>query len=400
MSAPKICFWQETKASRKNWVCQIRVMDKQKLKKTIQKRHRLKTVAYERAMEAMNAWLSAVVDVESLSCKDLAGMYYQSLQGTIKDTTLGEYKYQIDKYFLEQHGVTKIDRITSQDLRKLLLALVARNLSASTANTVRQKLYALFTFAVRSGFLELNPCRDVRVLKPDFGRQTLVQAPWNLEESRLAIRASTSTALQIVVPLALHTGLRRGEIIGLKWGDYNPENNTLSISRSVVSSRTYSNGQIRSGPHEQSPKTVKSARTIYINRVVKGFLLQARRGFAGVHGRLPGADDYLVINKSGHRFDPSAVGKLFRKFCLQNDLRPIRFHDMRHTAAVLALEAGVPIEAVSDAFGHSGVEITKRTYAPRVAGLSKRFAIELAGYLDVTESDTGDSELRAVGSNA
>ena len=107
MSAPKICFWQETKPGSKNWVCQIRVMDKQKRKKTIQKRHRLKTVAYERAMESMNAWLSAAVDAESLSCKDLAGMYYESLQGTIKDTTLGEYKYQIDKYFLEQHGVYK-----------------------------------------------------------------------------------------------------------------------------------------------------------------------------------------------------------------------------------------------------------------------------------------------------
>jgi integrase len=351
-------------------------------------------------MESANAWLNAVVDVESLNCRALADFYYESLQGTVKDTTLGEYRYQIDKYFLEQHGSTKIELITSQDLRKLLLALVARNLSASTANTVRQKIYAMFTFAERSGFLKLNPCRDVRLLKPDSGKQTLVQAPWSLEESRSAIRASRGTVLQIMVPLALHTGLRRGEIIGLKWGDYSPENKTLSISRSVVSSRSYSNGQMRSGPHEQSPKTAKSARTIYVNGVVEGLLLQARRGFAGVHGRLPEADDYMVINKSGYRFDPSAVGKLFKKFCLQNSLRPIRFHDMRHTAAVLALEAGVPLEAVSEAFGHSGVEITKRTYAPHVPGLSRKFAIELESYLDVTESDPGDAELRAVGSNA
>jgi hypothetical protein len=75
---------------------------------------------------------------------------------------------------------------------------------------------------------------------------------------------------------------------------------------------------MRSGPHEQSPKTAKSARTIYVNGVVEGLLLQARRGFAGVHGRLPEADDYMVINKSGYRFNPSAVGKLFKKFCLQN----------------------------------------------------------------------------------
>jgi site-specific recombinase XerD len=112
-------------------------------------------------MESANAWLNAVVDVESLNCRALADFYYESLQGTVKDTTLGENRYQIDKYFLEQHGSTKIELITSQDLRKLLLALVARNLSASTANTVRQKIYAMFTFAERSGFLKLNPCRDV-----------------------------------------------------------------------------------------------------------------------------------------------------------------------------------------------------------------------------------------------
>jgi hypothetical protein len=66
----------------------------------------------------------------------------------------------------------------------------------------------------------------------------------------------------------------------------------------------------------------------------------------------------------------------------------------------LALEAGVPLEAVSEAFGHSGVEITKRPYAPHVPGLSRKFAIELESYLNVTESDPGDAELRAVGSNA
>ena len=388
MSEPIISIWPIGTGKDKRWVCQARLRRLGQKPISVQRRHPVKSVAYERATAALEALRAPKSAHEGVSVEAAISRYLVALEGTIKDTTIGEYAYQLGHYFGPDFGARSIDEVSPDDVRRLLRKLLDRGLSVSTANTIRTRISGLYEFLRREQLTEKNPASLVKPFRASLGGETLVQRPWDLSEVRDAVKASEGGDLHLFLVLCIFTGLRRGEVAALRWADVDEAKKTIEVSKTAVSSRAWKRGELARGTYVQEPKTRSSKRTVYCSDEVLKALYKARRRFTEQVGKLPGPKDALIFKDDGSAFVPSSLRNVFLRFCRKNNLRQIRLHDLRHTSAVIALEAGIPLEAVSEGLGHSGVDITKRIYAPKVEGLGVRYATQLDAFISETNSES------------
>lgn len=222
-------------------------------------------------------------------------------------------------------------------------------LSNATINKDFQLIRRVLGYAVEMEYIFSNPANGVKKLKekkrenqpltPDEGKKLLQEA-----------ENSKDWSLIVSVYLGLYNGLRRGEILGLKWSAVSLENNTIKIN----STRTRARGKII----EKAPKTEKSNRDLAISNKVKDILLQAKEyqeknGFFG---------EYVVVTSEGTPIDPDYMSRKFACFLSYIGIRHVRFHDLRHTFGTRMIDAGASVTAVSGAMGHASTATTLNYY--------------------------------------
>jgi integrase len=170
------------------------------------------------------------------------------------------------------------------------------------------------------------------------------------------------------------TGMRRGEAIGLRWSDVDLENGRLSVRRALV--------PVDREVIVSEPKTVKGRRVIALDvATVEVLKAQAARQLdekdkwdeAGVETGL------VFTQESGAALDPENVSRYFRYAVKKAALPPIRLHDLRHTHATLALQAGIHPKVVSERLGHAAVSITLDTYSHAIPAMQEEAAALIAG---------------------
>jgi len=185
------------------------------------------------------------------------------------------------------------------------------------------------------------------------------------------LAAAEGLEIQLPILVAIGTGLRRGELLGLRWNDIDLDGCRLSVRRSleVVA------GEIRSKP----PKTTRSARTISL----ASFVIEALRRHRGEQNkrRLRGGDDaaWVFSDGRGNPWNPVHFTKRFGRLARQPGVPRVRFHDLRHSHATLSLAAGIDLKTISASLGHSTIGVTANTYLHAVDSLQR----ESANRLDV-----------------
>jgi integrase len=190
----------------------------------------------------------------------------------------------------------------------------------------------------------------------------------------------------LFIYLAATMGLRRGEILGLRWEDFNIDEGQVIINRTLKQERRFAeNGKANVALVTDKTKTLESERTLKIGLGVTASLMRQRarvdllRFEAGEKWNEQG---WVFPSTLGTAQNPNNVYKRYVRFCQAHELRHIRVHDLRHTAAVIGLEAGIRLEAVSQALGHTRIEVTKSTYAPYVQVLADEFTEGVDDYLN------------------
>ena len=171
--------------------------------------------------------------------------------------------------------------------------------------------------------------------------------------------------------LAAYTGMRRGELTGLKWADVDLDNGVVSVVREIV----FVPGI---GHIETPPKSAKSRRTIAITPGVVGTLRIHRA--TQIKQRLsvgPAWTDkgWVFTRADGRHVIPNRISRAFKCLREELDLPPVRFHDLRHTYASIMLRGGVHLKVVQDILGHSTITLTADTYS-HVAPSMQRMAAE------------------------
>lgn len=232
-------------------------------------------------------------------------------------------------------------------------------LSGTTIQHYHRLISAILHTAVEWGVLFSNPCDRTQTPKAEIKEakyidetqaNALMKALENADETHRAI-----------IRLLLFTGMRRGEILGLRWSDVDLDKGTLKICRTLqfLPDRGIYVDKTKNKSSEREIRLSKTA--VDDLRAHKVAQLEYRLA-VGTHWL--GTIDYIFTNDEGNPLKPDSVSSWFAKFMKnQPDLPPITLHSLRHTNATLQLAAGVPITTVAKRLGHTNAATTGRIYA-------------------------------------
>jgi integrase len=258
-------------------------------------------------------------------------------------------------------------------------------LSARSVLRQHQVLHTALRHAVRWQLLARNPADAVEPPKPE---RLELAAPGPKEIRRL-LSAAAATPYGVLVHLAVMTGLRRGEILGLRWQDVDLDAGVLRVQQTVQ-------WLPRQGFIFRQPKTGKSRRAVALSPDTVRSLRQHRSQ------RLKGSltpthirqDDGLVFTTPlGTPINPSNLRRTWLRIVNRAGLNHLRFHDLRHAHASLMLQQGIHPKVVSERLGHSGVGITLDIYSHVLPGLQAEAAAQLDRLFGTAPSPTSQQDV-------
>jgi integrase len=264
---------------------------------------------------------------------------------------------------LGRHGLA---RLSSAEVEAALAGMMAKGaFSAVSASHVRATLRTAMTAAQRDGLVSRNAAADARPPHVPHRSVTYLTA----SEVRRLLAATADEQLGPLYALAATTGLRRGELLGLRWSDI--ADGTLTVRRAVSRS---SDG----GWASAEPKSAHSRRTILLPASARE-ALERQRTRQDLHRARAGTawqdrDHHVFTDAAGRPLLPEYVSHAFARSRQIAGIPPVRFHDLRHSAATMMLAEGVPLAVISEWLGHAGISITAAHYAAVVPALRREAA--------------------------
>lgn len=273
----------------------------------------------------------------------------------LKPATFASYRETLRLHILPTLGRVKVQALRPDQVRTLLAHKLAAGLGPRSVQIVHGTLRTMLGEAVREEVIVRNPAAVVRA--PSVTREEV--QPWSPEEAGQFLRVSAEHRLYALFAVGVAVGLRRGELLGLRWSDVDLDERLVHVRQ--IAQRLPEVGLIYG-----TPKTGKSRRTIPLPaRSVKVLRAHRARQAAEMLALGPGSTESgLVFTSSvGTVVEPRNLSRLFEQLIAAVGVRRIRFHDLRHTCASLLLVQGVPARVVMDVLGHSQMAITMDLYS-------------------------------------
>ena len=236
-----------------------------------------------------------------------------------------------------------------------------QRVKASSVIHYHANIHKALKYAVKNDMIPSNPADKVERPKQDkfYGNF------YDRDELNKLFEAVAGTKLELPVLLGAFYGLRRSEIVGLKWSAIDFEQNTITISHTVTSCNLDGKCVIVA---KDTTKTKSSRRTLplvpYFHEKLLAVKAQQERN-QKLCGRSYNREflEYICVDDIGNRFKPNYITSQFPKLLERNGFRKIRFHDLRHSCASLLLASGVPMKHIQEWLGHSDFSTTANIYA-------------------------------------
>ena len=283
-------------------------------------------------------------------------------KSTVKLTTYASYEMMATRIIIPYFETLniKLKELTTEDIQEFYSAQLER-VSANTVIHYHAVIHRALKYAVKIKTIQSNPA--VNVERPR--KEKFIGSFYDKKEINTLFDSIQGHPLEVAIKLAAFYGLRREEIIGLKWTAIDFENNTLTIQHTVTECNL-------DGKHiEVASDTAKTDSSLRTMPLVTNFreMLLAKKEKQEHYRKLCGRSyckeylDYIFVNEMGERWKPRYLSDGFKRILEQNGLRRIRFHDLRHTCASLLLANNVPMKKIQEWLGHSDFSTTANIYA-------------------------------------
>ena len=309
---------------------------------------------------------------------------------SIKPKTLNQYRQIVGSHINPTLGKIKLNELQPAEIQALYNEKVNAGIGTRTVRLIHSVLHCALGHALRLGIIYRNP--SDAVYKPK-AQKTEMQI---LDENQVRsfLIAARGKRLEALYKVAITTGLRKGEILALKWSDLDWRSGQLNIQRQVQ--RVPGSGLVFT-----EPKTKAGRRMIVLGPdTVLGLKEHFKRQLAEIEFMGDKWQDYDLIFPSsiGTPLSHSNQHKKFKRLLEEANLPNIRFHDLRHTAASLMLKQGISVKVVQERLGHSDAAMTLNVYSHTIPGMQKEAAkkmdeitalIDLKELLEEVENDSG-----------
>ena len=300
---------------------------------------------------------------DKITFADFCVQYLEVKKNTLSPQTYNFYSKVIDEELMPMFARMKMKDLRTYHIQQFVQYLATEKkrldgreggIAASTVKRYTTVLRSIVTMAYKLEYIEDDIGRSRRIEFPK--EETKEVEAFTLEEVGEILKALESEPWHIraVIEVALFTGCRRGEIVGLKWADIDFENQRLSVKRSIYK---LSDGKAR----EKEPKSKCSIRTISIPerlcKTLTEYRLQQNRHIAYLGDGWRNLD-YVFTEEDGYVMNPHTPTKQFDHFLKRHGIRHLKFHGLRHTSATMLLANGCDIKTVSSRLGHADITTT------------------------------------------
>ena len=279
----------------------------------------------------------------------------------IEENTYCSYKTVVTKvseYFKGKN--IKLKDLKPYHIQKFYDYLYNKGLGGNTILHYHANIRKALDSAMKLDIIPTNPADKIERPK----KEKFIGDYYNLEELQLLFEKSKEDPLEIVILIASFYGLRRSEVLGLKWSAFDFVNNTITIKHKVVETIIEDK---RTLLMKDKTKNSSSYRSLPLVAEIKETLLAHKKNIER-NKLLCGNSynkkykDYIFVDSTGKIYRPEYITDHFSLLLKKNNLRHIRFHDLRHSCASLLLAKGIPMKAIQEWLGHSTYSTTANLY--------------------------------------
>jgi integrase len=331
--------------------------------------------AAKAALAERVAVLMTGVNAHELTVGAYLDTWLQGKHG-LKPSTKENYRAAVELYIRPHLGSIRLVDLRPHHLDRFYAAITVgrrgKPLSAASIRRIHATLRSALAMAVRRRLIPWNPALHIE-LAPEKPRRP---TPWTADQCRHFLEASSDDRLNTLYYLLIVTGMRRGEAIGLKWSRVDLDRQYLAIVEQAV--------DVRGTTVIGTPKTSRGSRVIPLDGLTVMVLREHRQRQEAEReqwGEGWVSSGLVFTREDGSILKPEFVSKHFKVLSRRAGLPEVRLHDLRHTNASLALEAGVELKVVSERLGHATTGITADLYTHVAPTVGQSAAARIADVL-------------------
>lgn len=277
-----------------------------------------------------------------------------NVRPSVRRRTYDNYESMVRVRLVPHIGGIKLRKLNPASIQKMYTDLSESGLSPRSVHHTHRALHKAMKHALRQGMIARNPCEAVDPPRAQGSEMKTLSS----EQVGILLSGTEGQRFHALYVLAVTSGLRMGELLGLRWSDVEFDNRRLMVRRSLQ--------KTKDGFAFVEPKTAKSRRTVMLtDRALSALRTHRQHQLEDRLALGPAWEDQDLVFTSeiGGPMDPGNCAAIFKRALRRLELPDIRFHDLRHTCASLLLSAGTHPKVVSEMLGHSTIVLTLDTYS-------------------------------------
>ena len=270
-------------------------------------------------------------------------------EGDLSPTTIEGYRCDVKNRLKPYIGGIRVPDLSPRHIRQWFGQMQEDGLSAKSIQNVYRLLHCAYEYAIENDIVEKNPCKP----KPPTVKKKPLEV-YTEEEIKDILAKAKDTNAYLMLIILFNTGLRRGELLGLRWSDIDLDKKTLIVQHNLV----IADGKV----YEKEPKSESGKREIPLADALVQVLKEARDKDIEAFDEERASTGYVIHLPDGDPYMPDSISQKWARFAKSNGIRYLSLHDIRHTVASQMIHKNVNCKVVQAIMGHADIKVTLDTY--------------------------------------